>query len=257
MYSLNMESKPPRPLADCILQLAQKAFPNGGVYVEAGAHDGVSQSNTLLLNNIQWSGLLIEPSPISFEKLKFNRPNDMLANVALVGSDGITMIRGTFGEGSLMSSADVELMSRTPKEKRSYIAELIHRFPNNRISKGLRNTSLVTTQVPAKTFDMVLHEYKVTKIDILILDVEGFELEALRGFGFHPKPRVVIIETQYKIAAEISNLMLSKGFVLCGNFSNFSKEISPTFTEDRQDYVWVSRDDLNTIKAISEIELFQ
>lgn len=251
-----MEKNIPRPLADCILQLAKKAFPEGGVYVEAGAHDGMSQSNTLLLNKFQWSGILIEPSPVSFEKLKLNRPNEMLANVALVGSDGMTMIRGTFGEGSLMSSADSELMSRTPKEKRNIIAELIHLFPNNRIATYLRNSSLVTIQVPAKTLDKVLHEYQLKRIDILVLDVEGFELEALRGFGFNPKPRVVIIETRYKIAAEISNLLLSKGFVLCGNFSNFSKEISSSFTEDHQDFVWVSKDDLSMIKAVSEIELF-
>ena len=256
MYSLNVESKSPRPLADCILQLAQKAFPNGGVYVEAGAHDGVSQSNTLLLNNIQWSGLLIEPSPISFEKLKLNRPNEKLANVALVGSDEITTIRGTFGEGSLMSSADAEIMTRTPRKRRNLLAELISFFPSNRITKCLRNSSLVTIQVPARTLSKVLDDYSINKIDILILDVEGFELEALRGFGFNPKPRVVIIETRYKIAAEINNLMLAKGFVLCGNFSNFSKEISITFSEDHQDFVWVSGDDISTIKAISEVDLF-
>jgi hypothetical protein len=66
----------------------------------------------------------------------------------------------------------------------------------------------------------------------------------------------VIIETRYKIAAEISNLMLSKGFILCGNFSNFSKEFSSSFSEDHQDFVWVSKDDLNTMRAVSEIELY-
>ncbi len=256
MYSLNMVIKQPRPLADCILQLAQRAFPNGGVYVEAGAHDGVSQSNTLLLNDNQWTGLLIEPSPISYEKLKLNRPNELLANVALVASEDITTISGTFGEGSLMSSANAELMSRTPKEKRSFIGKLIHLLPSNRILKGFRNISLEAIKVPAKTLDKILDEYHMERIEILILDVEGFELEALRGFGFSPKPRVVIIETRYKIAAEISNLMLSEGFILCGNFSNFSKENSSTFSEDHQDFVWVSKDDLNTIKAVSEIELF-
>ena len=235
-----MEKNIPRPLADCILQLAKKAFPEGGVYVEAGAHDGISHSNTLLLNNYQWSGILMEPSPVSFEKLNLNRPDEMLANVALIGNNDLTMIRGTFGDGSLMSSADAEYMSRTPRKKRNFIAELILLFPRNRIAKILRNSSLATVKVPAKTLDKVLHEFQLKRIDILILDVEGFELEALRGFGFNPKPRVVIIETRYKIAAEISNLMLSKGFVLCGNFSNFSKEISSSFTEDHQDFVWAS-----------------
>ena len=35
-----------------------------GTFVEAGAHDGLTQSNTLLLERIRdWRGLLIEPSP--------------------------------------------------------------------------------------------------------------------------------------------------------------------------------------------------
>lgn len=248
--------KEPRPLADCIYRLAQSAFPDGGIYVEAGAHDGVAHSNTLLLSKILWSGILIEPSPMSFEKLMLNRPHDILVNVALVGSENVTTIKGTFGEGSLMSSADEELMLRTPKENRSFIGRIIHRIPNNRITTRLRQSSLETIEVPAKTLDKVLDENQILRIDILILDVEGFELEVLRGFGFHPKPRVVIIETRYKIAAEISILMLSKGFVLCGNFSNFSKEISSTFTEDHQDFVWVSKDDLNTMMAVSQIDLY-
>jgi FkbM family methyltransferase len=251
-----MSIRSPRPLADCIFELAQSAFPDGGIYVEAGAHDGVAQSNTLLLSKNRWSGILIEPSPSTFEKLMLNRPNDLIANVALVGSDNITTIKGTFGEGSLMSSADVELMLRTPKEKKSFTSKLIGRIPNNQVTKRLHQSSLATIEVPAKTLDKVLSENQIQRIDILILDVEGFELEALRGFGFHPKPRVVIIETRYKIAAEISNLMLSKGFILCGNFSNFSKEFSSSFSEDHQDFVWVSQDDLNTMRAVSEIELY-
>jgi len=251
-----MTYKSPRPLADCIFRLAKVAFPDGGFYVEAGAHDGVAHSNTLLLRKIQWSGLLIEPSPISFEKLKLNRPDDLLVNVALVGSDSLTTVLGTFGEGSLMSSADEELMLRTPKENRSFIGKVIHRIPNNRITKLLRQSSLEKIEVPAKTLNKVLDENQIQRIDMLILDVEGFELNALRGFGFYPKPRIVIIETRYKLAAEISILMLSKGFILCGNFSNFSKEISSSFTEDHQDFVWVSKDDLNTMKAVSEIELY-
>jgi FkbM family methyltransferase len=256
MYCFDMNRKLPRPLAECVYQLASEAFPEGGVYIEAGAHDGIAHSNTLLLNTNKWSGILIEPSPISFALLQKNRPNEKLVNAALVRGDDVTMVRGTFGEGSLMSSADAELMARTPKEKRSIIAELIHRFPDNRIAKCLRNSSLVTIQVPAKTLDKVIQEFQLRHIDILVLDVEGFELEALLGFGFNPKPRVVIIETRYKLAAEINNLMLSKEFILCGNFSNFSKEISSGFTEDHQDYVWVCKDDLSTIKAVSKVELF-
>ena len=64
-----MSKKLPGPLADLVLELGMKAFPGGGRYVEAGAPDGGSHRNTLSLNENQWSGLLIEPDPISFEGL--------------------------------------------------------------------------------------------------------------------------------------------------------------------------------------------
>ena len=175
----------------------------------------------------------------------------MLANFALVGSENIATIQGTFCEGSLMSSADPELMSRTPRAKKSFIGAIFIS-----ITQGLLDSSPATIEVSAKTIDKLLEENQISGIDNFILDVEGFEIEALRGFGFNPKPRVMIIETRYKDAAEINNFMLSKGYILCANFSNFSKEISSTFTEDHQDFVWVSSKDHEIIKVVLDMELF-
>ena len=42
-----------------------------GVFVEVGALDGVSGSNTYFFEKERnWRGILIEPNPIEFEKLK-------------------------------------------------------------------------------------------------------------------------------------------------------------------------------------------
>jgi hypothetical protein len=185
-----------------------------------------------------------------------NRPNDVLVKAALVGSEDLRTIRGTFGDGSLMASGHKELMLRTPKNKVRFITNLIAKIPDIFLSQRLRELSIETIEVPAKTLDKVFEENPVQGIDLLVLDVEGFELDALRGFGFHPKPRVVMIETRYEMAADISILILSKGFDLCGNFSNFTKEISSTFTEDHQDFVWVSKTDFNTIKSVLEVDLY-
>lgn len=47
-----------------------------GVFVEAGANNGIDQSNTVLLeNNFGWSGLLVEPNPHKFKECQANRPN--------------------------------------------------------------------------------------------------------------------------------------------------------------------------------------
>jgi hypothetical protein len=58
-----------------IVDVAQARSPRGGVYVEAGANDGVRQSNMLLIEQkFAWKGVLIEPSPCAFTELLIHRP---------------------------------------------------------------------------------------------------------------------------------------------------------------------------------------
>ena len=46
-----------------------------GVFVEAGANDGIAQSNTYYLERyLGWRGLLIEPIPELFRRCVVNRP---------------------------------------------------------------------------------------------------------------------------------------------------------------------------------------
>jgi len=53
-----------------------------GVYLEAGALDGVTLSNTYFYEKcLNWTGILIEPSPASYARLEKKRPNNLLLNV--------------------------------------------------------------------------------------------------------------------------------------------------------------------------------
>jgi hypothetical protein len=52
-----------------------------GKYIELGALDGVLYSNTKFFeDNLNWSGILIEPNLYQYIKLKANRPNNYLFN---------------------------------------------------------------------------------------------------------------------------------------------------------------------------------
>ena len=52
-----------------------------GNYIELGAHNGYHLSNTKMFeDHFNWTGILIEPHPLNFEKLKINRPNSFLFN---------------------------------------------------------------------------------------------------------------------------------------------------------------------------------
>jgi hypothetical protein len=54
--------------------LIAKILPNPGYYIELGANDGITQSQTKYLElYCGWSGILIEPTPTVFNLLKRNR----------------------------------------------------------------------------------------------------------------------------------------------------------------------------------------
>ena len=53
-----------------------------GIYVDIGANDGVTLSNTKLLEDLGWEGTCIEPIPSSYEKLVKSRKSNNL-NIAI------------------------------------------------------------------------------------------------------------------------------------------------------------------------------
>jgi hypothetical protein len=56
----------------------------GGTYLEMGALDGVSFSNTLSFElDLGWRGILIEADPAQFQLLKQNRPANIVINAAV------------------------------------------------------------------------------------------------------------------------------------------------------------------------------
>lgn len=242
----------PLPLREIIFDVSNRAFPDGGFFVEAGAHDGVSHSNTLALEGLGWSGLLVEASPTAFQKLVVSRPNQLLENVALVKDGSIVSVSGTFADGSLMGSAHPILQKRDASIPRTIFEKVETRL---RVKMKLQpRTRLI--DVKATTLDKLFLKHQVQKVDLLVLDLEGLELDVLRGFGFLPKPRLIIVETRASDAQEISNLMLAAGYVLAANFSNFSLENNPLYSGDHQDYAWVSKEDSRLLEAVLDTKLF-
>lgn len=243
----------PLPLSEIIFDVSNRAFPNGGFFVEAGAHDGVSHSNTLALESLGWSGLLVEASPTAFQQLLVSRPNQLLENVALVKDASTESVSGTFADGSLMGSAHPILHKRDASIPTTML-EKIETYLRVKMKLQPR-TRLI--EVKATTLDELFLKHQLQQIDLLVLDVEGLELDVLRGFGFLPKPKLVVVETRASDAQEISNLMLEAGYVLAANFSNFSLENNPLYSGDHQDYAWVSKEDSRLLEAVLDTKLFQ
>lgn len=160
--------------------LRQMLGQRNGFYVELGANDGITQSNTAALEFFDgWRGVLIEPVPAQFAKLKTNRSSrrNSLVNAACVG----------FGfPRDTIKLAEANLMT-TPIEGASDIKDRIqHASIGRSIQEEYRESPTVEIiEVPAITLTEVLMRTNAPRtIDFLSLDVEGGELEVLRGIRF-------------------------------------------------------------------------
>lgn len=152
----------------------------GGFFVEAGAYNGYIQSNTYYFEGFKsWRGVLVEPIPELYRRCVIERPHSAVFNCALVPADypeaTVTMPYGDFGH------------SLVPGALGSPAAETAH------VSVGAANTYEVV--VLARTLSSLLDEVGAPKIDLLSLDVEGYEVEVLRGLDLdRHAPRYVLVE---------------------------------------------------------------
>lgn len=137
-----------------------------GFFIEVGANDGINQSNTLLLEKkLNWNGLLIEAIPSLAEKCAINRPRCIVDNYALVSSiythDYVEM-----RYCNLMSVVKGGLGSQS--EEDSHI---------NSGKKFLKSGEQVyVVAVPTATLSEVLDKHSISHVDLLSLDVEGYEV---------------------------------------------------------------------------------
>jgi len=179
-----------------------------GFYIEVGANDGISQSYTHELEKIGWRGLLIEPSRVAFKNCIINRSNENeFYNCALVAHDGITAIKGDF-DGHPMSSIGGKRLGR----ERQVI-------------------------VPARTLNSILEELEIDKIDLLSLDVEGYEAEALKGFDLKKyKPKLIVIEINFTVADKIEELL--RDYKIVTNLTGYNKEQYPQWDGTHNDYLY-------------------
>jgi FkbM family methyltransferase len=190
-----------------------------GVYIELGAYDGVTQSNTKWLeDDYNWSGILIEPSTLNYSKCLKNRKNNNIVNCVCVSFDyKKETIKGDFHRNSPMSSVD----GIRNKNRKNF-------------TKNLSLQEFKTT-----TLQKVIDDSKFVDIDFLSLDVEGYELEVLKGVDFKKqKIKYILIEVYNKDKDDIFSYMENNNYSFIKNISNFKKETHPRWDGTHNDYLF-------------------
>jgi FkbM family methyltransferase len=201
----------------------------GGFFIEAGANNGLDQSNTTFLEQaFGWTGLLIEPNPHKFRECVANRPNCICENFALVSdSYNAKTIEGDFNHTDYQS-----LMGVVTDLGDFYDSHLVE-------AKEVRKNLYGTIPVPVATLTSLLNKNNITKIDLLSLDVEGYEISVLNGFDLNLyRPTYCLIETCYNFNGGIRQVavtdhMVKNGYEMIANVGNADTLYRDTKTKMR------------------------
>lgn len=142
--------------------------PNG-IFIEAGANDGLRQSNTMYLEYYKnWTGILVEPVKEVYDELVQNRSAASEKFHALLSN------KNRDAETVLYTPENYGLLSVVDDEKAPKM--MLRNNGNKPVAKT----------VPCRTLQSIIDEskFKDAVIDILVLDVEGHELQVLQGIDF-------------------------------------------------------------------------
>lgn len=192
-------------------KLIQKMGFEKGIFIEVGANDGITQSNTYLLEKkYNWSGILIEPSSNIFELLCSNRPKSICYNCALGAfSENNTYIEGDF-DGALMSSVGGQRLKRSD----------IHR------------------PILMRSLQSILEEINIFHINLFSLDVEGYEYQILQGIDFNKTTfDYLLIEIYLSEYDQIVSFLEAKGYELIEMFSMYDDTL-PNWDGTHNDYLF-------------------
>lgn len=166
---------------DILLDRHVFAGKRDGVFVDVGAHDGRSMSNSLFFEERRgWSGVCIEPNPDVFAALQAAR-SVACRNVAVAERSGSAEFRVVTGYSEMLSGLDTTYSRRHRKRIESEVAQ-----------KGGSTRSI---RVTTRRLDELLQELGIERVDLLAIDVEGAEVSVLRSLDLRRfGVKVVLVE---------------------------------------------------------------
>lgn len=182
-----------------------------GFFVELGANDGFSQSNSWFLEKeFGWRGVLIEPSPAEFVRLVQQRSEENhFFCAACVGFDHQEeFVRMRYS--GLMTVTDSE--TDLPDGTKSHTESGRQFLPD-----GVQPFDFAAL---ARTLQSILDESNAPlRIDLLSLDVEGYELAVLQGID-HDRTRFSHMVVESRSPAVLESYLHSRGYEIVDQLSH-------------------------------------
>lgn len=172
----------------------------GGAFLEFGATDGVSLSNSFLLESaFGWRGVLAEPSPQWHEQLTSNRTGATILTECIYSESG-EVLDFFVSESGVLSTLE--------EFRHSDIASM----PEN---TNARNRKGYTHKVSTVSLnDVFLKHFGDLPVDYMSVDTEGSEFLILENFDFDRfAPKIVTVEHNFtETQGKLDELFAANGY---------------------------------------------
>jgi FkbM family methyltransferase len=170
-------------------------------FVQIGSNDG-RKNDPLYFHIIRegWKGILVEPDPINFIKLKETyktQPGLIFENIGLSSESGNFLF--------------YKIASVTPDEPQWY--DQIGSFDQATFLKNISYETGLLKRIeaillPVVTFDELLARHAIEKVDLLKVDAEGFDYRILCSIDFKKYSlRVIIFEGEWMTQFELREII--------------------------------------------------
>ena len=176
--------------ADVDKIVQQRFFPaqNEGIFVEVGAARPDYLSNSAIYRSLGWTIIAIEPNP-EFCALHRERGFEILEYACGDHDEDGVDFSVVKTHGVEYQGGEVSYESHSSLSVKESYARLESNLDIRKIKVNLRRLDTI----------LQTHAPQVKEIDLLSVDVEGWELEVLDGLDFRKyRPRVMVIENLFR-----------------------------------------------------------
>jgi FkbM family methyltransferase len=185
-----------------------------GVFVEVGALNGISGSNTYFFEKERdWTGILIEPNPIEFKKLlESDRPLSIKEN-SVISSEETEVNFLSIGGPCNVLSGILEFYNPKHLERVNRELNMYESYPEGHEYYSTKEL----IKLNANKLQTIFDKNGIKEVDLLSIDVEGAEMQVLESIDYDKTDVFcILIENNYGLDKEIKFLQ-DRGYSLLGN----------------------------------------
>jgi FkbM family methyltransferase len=173
-------------------------------FVKVGAYDGIADDpcSVILLANTRWRGLLIEPVPDCFRRLRANFRDSQRFRLEQIA------IGATVGEGTFYY-VDAKAIQSIPSLPTWF--DQLGSFDRNHIMKhlnGVLDPFIIECKVQVHPLSDVLTRNGIRDVHLLHVDAEGYDYEVLKTLDFTKHaPLSIFVEHKHLSDAHKSEML--------------------------------------------------